>query len=122
MDYHVQLLQIQHTRIIADNDYVFKVCTPEYLTSDDNFAVATKQINVGKKIAYTFLLYAHVCTCCQDLTPYNYILLCRCWLSEEKGTIWAFVAPMLLIILVGPFLSLQWWYCDIMCSIILLSY
>ena len=37
--------------------------------------------------------------CCQDLA----LLLHRCWLSEEKGTIWAFVAPMLLIILVSLF-------------------
>ena len=28
-------------------------------------------------------------------------LFCSCWLSEADGTIWAFVAPMLLIILVS---------------------
>ena len=27
----------------------------------------------------------------------------RCWLSEAEGTIWAFVAPMLLIIVVSYF-------------------
>ena len=27
-------------------------------------------------------------------------VLSRCWISEEKGAIWAFIAPMLLIITV----------------------
>ena len=30
-----------------------------------------------------------------------FIDICSCWLSEVQGTIWAFVAPMLLIILVS---------------------
>ena len=28
------------------------------------------------------------------------LMLSRCWISEEKGAIWAFIAPMLLIITV----------------------
>ena len=30
----------------------------------------------------------------------KFIKQCRCWISEENGTIWAFIGPMLLIILV----------------------
>ena len=31
---------------------------------------------------------------------YKFIKQHRCWISEENGAIWAFVGPMLLIILV----------------------
>ena len=30
----------------------------------------------------------------------KFIKQCRCWISEENGAIWAFIGPMLLIILV----------------------
>ena len=30
----------------------------------------------------------------------KFIKQCRCWISEEKGAIWAFIGPMILIILV----------------------
>ena len=32
--------------------------------------------------------------------PIMFMYAYRCWLSEEDGAIWAFIAPMLLIILV----------------------
>ena len=39
--------------------------------------------------------------CRQHVT--SVLLMSRCWLSEENGAIWAFIAPMLIIILVRIF-------------------
>jgi len=42
------------------------------------------------------------CVCIALLKLVNCFILHRCWISEENGAIWAFIGPMLLIILVNP--------------------
>ena len=48
--------------------------------------------------AYSFMLNVVMFIICLYHHFYS------CWLSESKGTIWAFVAPMLLIILVRKYI------------------
>ena len=42
---------------------------------------------------------------CMLTKLYNLTCTHRCWISEENGTIWAFIGPMLLIILVIIYLQ-----------------
>ncbi len=46
-----------------------------------------------------FYVYMHMCT--------HFVVCCSCWLSTKEGTIFGFVVPMLLIILVRHILSIN---------------
>ena len=48
------------------------------------------------------------------------IVQCRCWLPEDKGIMWAFIGPVILIIMVGRLyedLDMVWahQYCVLLC-------
>lgn len=68
---------------IFDTGFPIPVVVVSVAVSNEQYG--TDRALVANSVSYTCI--------------YVYIQ-CRCWISDENGAIWAFIAPMLLIIMV----------------------
>ena len=82
--YSLNTRDINHVRVMQD--YLFPLLLHRLLYSMSNM-----ELMIGKvKNIYSFIIQPLYYTHC----------IYRCWISEERGAIWGFVGPMLLIIMV----------------------